>query len=122
MRRLVEIRAYALKPGTASEFHELVTTAAIPLLDAFGIDVVAFGPSAHDGDAYFLIRSYSDLADLQSQHDAFYDSEPWLQGPRDSIVSRIQSYLSTVVWLSPESIDDLRHSNNATIRDRPARP
>ena len=41
---------------------------------------------------------------------------------RDSIVSRIQSYLSTVVWLSPESIDDLRHSINATIRDRPALP
>jgi|SRR4029453_18661767 hypothetical protein len=122
MRRLVEIRAYALKPGAAAEFHELVTTAAVPLLDAFGMDVVAFGPSAHDGDAYFLIRSFSDLADLQSQQDAFYGSDPWLHGPRESIVSRIESYLSTVVWLSPESIDDLRHSNSATIREMQARP
>jgi hypothetical protein len=122
MKRLVEIRAYALKPGTASKFHELVTTTAIPLLDAFGMDVVAFGPSGHDGDAYFLIRSYSDLADLQSQQDAFYGSEPWLRGPRESVVSRIESYLSTVVWLSPESIDDLRRSNGAAAREMPAQP
>ena len=122
MRRLVEIRAYALKAGTAPEFHELVKTAAIPLLDAFGMDVVAFGPSAHDENAYFLIRAYDDLADLQSQQDAFYGSEPWLRGPRESIVSRIESYLSTVVWLSPASIDDLRQANGAAARRTPAPP
>jgi hypothetical protein len=122
MKRLVEIRAYALKAGAAPAFHELVQTAAIPLLDAFGMDVVAFGPSAHDENAYFLIRAYDNLADLQSQQDAFYGSESWLRGPREPIVSRIESYLSTVVWLSPESIDDLRQSNGAAAHGTPARP
>jgi hypothetical protein len=122
MKRLVEIRAYALKAGAASAFHELVKTAAIPLLHTFGMDVVAFGPSAHDENAYFLIRAYDDLTDLRSQQDAFYGSEPWLRGPRESIVSRIESYLSTVVWLSPESIEDLRQSNGAAARETPARP
>jgi hypothetical protein len=122
MKRLVEIRAYALKAETASEFHDLVKTAAIPMLHEFGMDVVAFGPSAHDENAYFLIRAYDDLADLQSQQDAFYGSEPWLRGPRESIVSRIASYLDTVVWLSPESIDDLRRSNGAVARETPVRP
>jgi len=122
MKRLVEIRAYALKAGAAPEFHELVKTAAIPLLGTFGMDVVAFGPSAHDENAYFLIRAYDDLRDLQSQQDAFYGSEPWLKGPRASIVSRIESYLSTVVWLSPESVEDLRQSNGGAAREAPARP
>jgi NIPSNAP protein len=116
VKRLVEIRAYALKANTVSEFHEMVKTAAIPLLQAFGMDVVAFGPSAHDENAYFLIRAFDDLAHLQSQQDAFYGSAPWLSGPREAIISRIESYLSTVVWLSPESIDDLRRSNGAAAQ------
>jgi hypothetical protein len=111
MKRLVEIRAYALKAGTASEFHKVVKTTAIPMVEAFGMDVVAYGPSAHDANAYFLIRAFHDLPHLQSQQDAFYGSQAWLSGPRESIMSRIESYLSTVVWLSPESIDDLRRSN-----------
>ena len=118
MKRLVEIRAYALKANTASEFHEAVKTTAIPMLQAFGMDVVAFGPSAHDENAYFLIRAFDDLSHLRSQQDTFYGSEPWLRGPRESIVSRIENYLSTVVWLSPESIDDLRQSNGAAAQRR----
>ena len=116
MQRLVEIRAYALKAKTASEFHEVVKNTAIPMLQSFGMDVVAFGPSAHDESAYFLIRAFDDLPHLQSQQDAFYGSQLWLQGPREAIMSRIESYLSTVVWLSPESIDDLRRSNVAAAQ------
>ena len=52
----------------------------------------------------------------RSQQDAFYGSPAWREGPRESIVSRIESHLSTVVWLSPESIDDLRRSN-ASVED-----
>jgi hypothetical protein len=113
MKRLIEIRSYALKPGTAKVFHSLVTSTAIPMLRRSGMEVVAFGPSGHDPDAYFLIRAYSDLAELESQQNAFYSSEPWLTGPRDAIVSRINSYLNTVLWLSEESITDLRRSNTA---------
>ena len=81
------------------------------MLREWGMDVIAFGPSAHEPDAYFLIRTYDDLADLNAQEDAFYGSPLWRDGPRESIVSRIESYLSTVLWLSPESIEDLRRSN-----------
>ena len=121
MKRLVEIRAYALKAGAAAAFHELVKTTAIPMLALHGMDVVAFGPSAHDPNAYFLIRAYDNLSHLQSQQEAFYGSEAWLQGPREAIVSRIDTYLSTVLWLSSESIDDLRVSNSATARETPVR-
>jgi hypothetical protein len=112
MNRLVEIRAYKLKPGATEEFHAAVKTVAVPMLLRWGTEVVAFGPSAHEQDAYFLIRAYDDLADLTARQDAFYGSEEWRDGPREEIVSRIESYLSTVLWLSPESIEDLRRSNS----------
>ena len=48
---------------------------------------------------------------LHAQQNAFYGSEEWRNGPREAIVSRITSYLSTVLWLSPESIEDLRRLN-----------
>ncbi len=115
MNRLIEVRSYGLKPGASSEFHQLVTSTAIPLLRAWGMDVVAFGPSEHDPNAYFLVRAYDSLLHLQSQQQAFYSSQAWLQGPRDAIVSRIESYLNTVLWLSEASIDDLRRSNRSAV-------
>lgn len=115
MKRLIEVRSYSLKPGAASEFHRLVTSTAVPMLRAWGMDVVAFGTSEHDPNAYFLVRAYDSVSHLRSQQEAFYSSDSWLQGPRESIVSRIESYLSTVLWLSEESIDDLRRSNSTTV-------
>lgn len=111
MDRLIEIRSYKLKPGTMEEFHAAVVASAVPMLRRWGTDVVAFGPSVHEADCYFLVRAYADLADLSSRQDAFYGSSEWCDGPRHSIVSRIESYLSTVLRLSPESIEDLRRSN-----------
>jgi hypothetical protein len=111
MNRLVEIRSYKLKPGTSEEFHAAVESSAVPMLLRWGTEVVAFGPSAHEPDTFFLIRAYDDLADLNARQDAFYGSQEWRSGPREKIVSLIESYLSTVLWLSPGSIEDIRRSN-----------
>jgi hypothetical protein len=111
MKRLIEIRSYKLKPGTAAQFHNTAALTVVPMLREWGMDVIAFGPSAHEPDTYFLVRAYDDLADLNAQQEAFYGSALWRDGPRESIVSRIESYLSTVLWLSPESVEDLRCSN-----------
>ena len=109
--RLVEIRSYKLKPGTAEEFHAVVGDLAVPMLRRWQTDVVAFGPSAHEPETYFLVRAYASLADLEAQQDAFYGSTEWREGPREAIVSRIDSHLSTVLWLSEPSVEDLRRSN-----------
>lgn len=111
MNRLVEIRAYKLRPGTRDAFHHAVEFSSVPMLRRWGTEVVAFGPSASESDEYFLIRSYADLRDLNDRQDAFYGSSEWRQGPRESIVSLIEHSLSTVLWMSPQSVDDLRHSN-----------
>ena len=111
MRRLVEIRSYQLKRGAAAEFHAAVETSALPLLRDWGTDVVAYGPSPHAPDTYYLIRAYANLEDLNRSQDAFYGSDEWRNGPREAIVSRIESHLSTVLWMSPEAIEDLRRRN-----------
>lgn len=110
MKRLVEIRSYKLKPGEAAAFHDAVVHTVMPMLRSV-MDVVAFGPSAHEPDTYFLVRAYADLTDLEAQQAAFYGSGAWRQGPREAIVSRIESYLNTVLWLSPAAIDDMRRLN-----------
>jgi hypothetical protein len=58
---------------------------------------VAFGPSLHDEDSYFLIRSYKDLQNLQQSEDAFYSSEEWKKGPREAILSLILNYTTVVL-------------------------
>ena len=71
MKRLIEIRSYALKAGTAEAFTETFVTRALPMLREAGIDVVAFGKSMHDPNAWYLIRAFDDFADLNAREDAF---------------------------------------------------
>lgn len=120
MRRLVEIRSYKLQPGTAERFHALVTEQAIPMLRAAQMDVVAYGPSLHEPDAYFLIRAYTDLNARHAEQEAFYGSRAWREGPRESVLFFIQSYLNTVIWMSPEGVEDLRRQNAAGAAARGA--
>ena len=110
-RRLVEIRAYRLKPGTRAAFHEAMATLALPMVRAFGMDVVTHGPVANDENGYFLVRSFASLAQLTAQQDEFYGSTPWREGPREALVSRIETCLDTLLWMGAAAIDDLRAGN-----------
>jgi len=69
--RVVEIRSYNLKPGTRDRFHELFEREARPMLRRRNVDVVAYGPSLHDRDSYYLMRSFPSVEDRQKSEDAF---------------------------------------------------
>src|SRR5690242_2455066 len=71
---IVEIRSYTLKPGTRAGFHERFVREALPLLHRSQVDVVAYGPSLHDDDSYYLIRAFAGIDDRQRSEDAFYGS------------------------------------------------
>jgi hypothetical protein len=94
---IVEIRSYNLKPGTRDRFHQIFVTAALPMLRRARIDVVAYGPSLHDADSYYLIRAYASLDDRQRSEDAFYGSDEWRKGPREAILACIDSYTTIVL-------------------------
>ena len=108
MTRWVEFRAYNLLPGTRDEFHRLVAEESMPLLDRHRMDVVAFGPSLNDEDSYYLIRSFASLEDRKRQEDAFYGSDEWRSGPRQAVVSRIESMTEVVIEMDDATIDGLR--------------
>jgi hypothetical protein len=110
MNRLVEIRSYKLKPGSGSRFHNLVSNQSIPLLDEWGMEVVAYGQSLHDPDSYYLIRAYNDLDHLNSSQEAFYSTDAWRKGPREAIIELIESNSNAVLWLSQEAIEAIRNS------------
>lgn len=109
--RLVEIRSYKLKPGAAQSFSEAFTSLAVPMLFRWKTDVVSYGQGAAEDDTFFLVRSYSSLADLQKSQGEFYGSSEWRDGPRHAIVSRIESHLSTALWLPDAALEAMRRAN-----------
>lgn len=106
--RVVEIRSYNLKPGTRDTFQQLAERDAIPMLKRWKIDVVSHGPSLHDANSYFLIRSFASIDDRQKSEDAFYGSEEWKTGPRDAVLACIESYTTVVVRLDDATLKGLR--------------
>ena len=104
----VEIRSYNLKPGTRSQMHELFITQALPMLKRWEVDVIAFGPSPHDEDSYYLIRRYDSLAHREQSQDAFYGSDEWRQGPREPILALIENYTSIVLEMDEHIVQGLR--------------
>ena len=108
---LVEVRSYNLKPGTRGRFHQLFLAQALPMLHRWRVDVVAYGPSLHDNDSYFLMRAYPGLEDRQRSEDAFYGSDEWKKGPREAILADIESYTTLVLPLDDAAIQGLRTLN-----------
>jgi hypothetical protein len=108
MTRVIEIRTYRLKPGAKAHFHQLVITQSLPLLQRFGTDVVAFGPSCPAEDGYFLIRAYESATDLAREQDAFYARPEWIEGPRQAILDLIVEHISVVCAADEPLIEALR--------------
>ena len=108
MSRTVEIRSYMLKPGAGPRFEHLFRTRSEPMVRAYGMDVVAFGRSAHDANAYYLIRAFDSIEHLKTSEDEFYGSDAWRSGPREELLSDIESYQDTVLNLTTEAVEALR--------------
>jgi len=96
---VVEIRSYTLKPGTRDSFHRLVLDYSLPMLERWKISVLGYGPSLQEDSSYYLVRAYSSLGTRQKTEDAFYGSDEWKKGPRESIVSRIINYTTVILPL-----------------------
>jgi hypothetical protein len=78
------------------------------MLGRWKVDVVAYGPSLHDRDSWFLARAFATVEDRQKSEDAFYGSDEWKQGPREATLADIESYTTVVLELDEETIRGLR--------------
>ena len=106
--RLVEIRSYNLKPGTRDRFHQRFVQESLPMLRRWKVDVVAYGPSLHDNESWFLMRGFASVEARQKSEDAFYGSDEWKKGPREATLADIESYTTVVVRLDDAAITGLR--------------
>ncbi|NUT21492.1 MAG: NIPSNAP family protein [Hamadaea sp.] len=103
---VLEIRTYRLKPGTRDEFVRVMREDSMPLLAAAGIRVLDSGPSLVDEDGFeeaYLVRVFDSIEHRDAQEEAFYGSAAWREGPREAIVSRIETYHTIVVDV-PEAV------------------
>jgi len=108
MNHYIEIRSYTLKPGRRDEFHRLFLEAALPLLKHWNVDVVAYGPSLHDENSYYLMRRFDSFAHRDDSENSFYGSDEWRKGPREAILACIENYSEVVLELDDATVQGLR--------------
>jgi ketosteroid isomerase-like protein len=107
---VLEIRSYTLKTGTRDRFHQTFVHETLPMLRRWKIDVVAYGPSRHDADSYYLMRAFSTVDERQRVEDAFYASEEWRTGPREAVLAPIVTYTTVVVTVDEDTLRGLRRT------------
>ena len=108
MNHFIEIRTLTLKPGTRDKFHRLYREEALPRLLKWKFDVVAHGPSLHDGNTYYVIRRYDSLAIRDQMEDSYYASDDWRQGPREAMMALIENYVDAVFEVDDATVEGLR--------------
>jgi len=107
----LEIRSYNLKPGTRARFQELAEKQAFPMLQRAHIDVVSYGPSEHDENSFFLMRSFPSVAAREKAEDDFYGSDEWKNGPRQAVLDCIESYTTVVMEVDDATLAGLRKTS-----------
>lgn len=107
---ILEIRTYKVLPGRLQEFLGAMAEVR-PLLDRYGIDVVAAGPSvvADEGEHAYLIRTFASIEERDRQEQEFYRSDAWRTGPRDAVLAPIDSYHTVVLDVDSGAVAALRH-------------
>ena len=116
--RIIELRTYRLKPGSAQAFRALVRDVSIPMVKRWGAQVVCFRPCLHDENSYALTRPCPSLAALRSDRDAVYGSDDWRNGPRVAILSYSQLTPAVVFKTAVKTMDRMRTLEPSAFRDR----
>jgi hypothetical protein len=114
MEEVVEIRSYNLKAGTRQQFQTILLEQALPLLSKWKMEVVAYGPSLHDENSFFLARAYSNLNHRQQSQDAFYRSVDWVDGPREAALALVDNYTTIVIPRKNFNVNDMNREKTET--------
>jgi hypothetical protein len=107
---ILEVRTYRLHPGARDEFVRVMREESVPMLERHGIRSVVCGASlvAEDGfEEAYLVRAFDSLEQRAAQEAAFYSSPEWREGPREAIVSRIESMHTIVIEATAEAVHAL---------------
>jgi hypothetical protein len=109
---VLDILCLHIKPGMIKAFDRAYRELSLPMLQRWNVEVIAFGPSLDEEDAYLVVRRYKSLADRKQSQDAFYGSDEWKLGPRKTILSLVEDYTSVAIPASDELIAGFRRMHN----------
>lgn len=89
---VLDLRTYRTVPGGRDELDRIFREAALPRLEARGIEVVGHGPSLVDDRHYFLARGFPAERERERQLAAFYGSDEWRHGYSEAVDALIESF------------------------------
>lgn len=95
--QVLEILTIDVKAGRRDEFHRIYVEEALPLLRKWRFQVLAHGGSLHDANSYYVIRLFDSLEHRQRSEDAYYSSNDWKNGPRETILDLVDHFACSVV-------------------------
>lgn len=106
--RFVELRLFRLHPGNRERFAARFADQLLPLHQRHGIKVVAWGPSLHDQDSFYVVRAHPSVEARQEAMDAMLGSDEWLMDQEETVLEMIESYNTCVVEASDILIEAIR--------------
>jgi len=106
--RYLEIRSYRLTSSGRETFDKLMREEALPLVRAAGMDVVSYGRSANSDDGYYLMRAWDSPEAHAAGTDDFYNGSAWRDGPREAILSWLESFEEILVPVSDTALAAMR--------------
>lgn len=80
--------------------------------------MVAYGPSLHDENTYYVIRQFDDLARREDMEDAYDSSDGWRKGPRERMVALIESCIDIVLEVDESTALGLRGNGKNLVEVR----
>jgi len=116
--QILELRVYKIHHGRRGEFAERMQSVLVPMFKRHGAEVVHHGLSLHDGDSYFLIRTFPSVAERQSRLDALYGSAEWLMNHEEAVLGMIDTYDTAVLEADEWLIEVLKERFETVRQDR----
>lgn len=94
---IVEMRTYKTKPGRRGEFLEIFRRKSIPAHTEIGMRVLGPFLSVEDGDTFFFMRGFPDLASREPMKAKFYEGELWKGELEGVLMPMLEKYEVIVV-------------------------
>jgi hypothetical protein len=94
---IVEMRTYKTKPGRRSEFLDIFRRRSIPAHAEIGMKILGPFLSVEDGDSFFFMRGFPDLASREPMKARFYEGELWKRELEGILMPMLEKYEVIVV-------------------------
>jgi hypothetical protein len=94
---LLEIRQYTLHPGKRPEFVAWFEEEVVPAMEAAGLTILGSFESIEDENVFVYLRQFADESEHAQLTAAFYESEAWRSGLKETALALEASYQATLV-------------------------